>query len=103
MVEVSMRVVLSRAARREHDDAGDWYESKQAGLGVRFSDAVQGVLDRIAQAPESYAESPDVAGVREAPLSGWPHCVYHRVESDRVLVLAVFHTSRDPSEWQKRG
>ena len=34
---------------------------------------------------------------------GFPYCVYYREEPGRVLVLAVFHTSRDPTVWQSRS
>ncbi len=43
-----------------------------------------------------------MAGVREAPVAGWPYCIYYQVHSDHVMVLAVFDTSRDPSVWQSR-
>ena len=35
-------------------------------------------------------------------MTGYPYCVYYRIEEDRVLVLAVFHTARDPAIWQNR-
>jgi plasmid stabilization system protein ParE len=61
---------------------------------------VQRVLDTIANNPERY---PEVSGdVREAPVSRFPYGVYYRVKPDRVVVIAVFHASRDPAVWQGR-
>jgi plasmid stabilization system protein ParE len=62
---------------------------------------VQKVLDTIAANPERYPLVSD--DVREALVSRFPYCVYYRVKPDRVVVIAVFHTSRDPSVWQGRA
>jgi plasmid stabilization system protein ParE len=41
--------------------------------------------------------------VREAIVSGFPYCVYYVEEPNQVVVLAVFHTARNPSIWQGRA
>ena len=98
---MSLPVIFRRVARIEFDDAADWYEARQAGLGAKFTAAVMQVLDRIAAQADFY---PQVYGdVREALVRGFPYCVYCRVESESLLVLAVFHTARDPSTWQGRA
>jgi toxin ParE1/3/4 len=94
-------VVFRRAARAEFDDAADWYEARQAGLGARFTAAVQQVLDRVAAQPDRYPQV--YGGVREAIVPRFPYCVYYRDEPGQVLVLSVFHTARDPSVWQGRA
>ena len=37
--------------RREFDNAIDYYEMQQPGLGVRFANAVQRVFDHLAKLP----------------------------------------------------
>ncbi len=98
---MSLPIVFRRAARAEFDDAADWYEQRRAGLGAAFTAAVQRVLDQIAAQPDFYPQV--YQDVREAQVSGYPHCVYCREESGRVVVLSVFHTARDPSIWQGRA
>jgi toxin ParE1/3/4 len=98
---MSLPVILRRLAQAEFDDAADWYEARRAGRGAAFTAAVRQVLTTIASQPEAY---PEVHGdVREAPVPGFPYAVYYRSESGQVTVLAVFHTSRDPGEWQRRA
>src|SRR5262249_3661795 len=98
---MSLPVRLRRAAQSEYDEAADWYESRRAGLGVRFVAALQQIIQAIADQPDRY---PEVwPGVREAPVSGWPYCVYYQVHDDHVMVIAVFHSARDPSVWQGRA
>jgi plasmid stabilization system protein ParE len=98
---MTKRVVLRRAARAEFDEAGDWYERRQAGLGVAFATAVQEVFDRIAAQPQLHAIV--LRDIRRAVVRGFPYCVYYRERPSTVVVLSVFHTSRDPSVWRGRN
>jgi toxin ParE1/3/4 len=93
-------VVLRQAARAEFDAAGDWYERKRAGLGATFTAAVERVFDQIGVQPQSHAVV--VRDVRRAVVRGFPYCVYYRERPSTIVVLAVFHTSRDPSGWRSR-
>jgi hypothetical protein len=43
------QVVFRQQARREFDQAGDWYEKERAGLGLEFLVEIQGLIDRINQ------------------------------------------------------
>ncbi len=97
---MSLPLVFRSAAQAEFDDAAVWYESQQPGLGGDFVAEAQQVLGTIAGQPDRY---PVVFGdVREAPVSRFPYCLYYRAKLDRVVIIAVFHTSRDPSVWQGR-
>jgi toxin ParE1/3/4 len=98
---VSLPVALREAAEKEFDEAFDWYEEQDAGVGVRFAAAVQRVFDRIGDFPEA---APVVfADVRKAVVRKFPYCVFYRPHADRVEVIAVFHTSRDPAIGQRRA
>jgi plasmid stabilization system protein ParE len=90
------QLVLLPEAREEFDAAVDWYEERRAGLGTRFTLAVDAVLDRISKNPKMPATVLEDA--RKAVVRGFPYCVYYREEGENVIVLAVFHTSRDPAE-----
>ncbi|SRR5260370_14926503 len=98
---MSLSLVFRNAAQAEFDGAALWYEARCAGLGTHFVAEVQRVLDTIMNQPDRY---PVVYGdVREAAVRRFPYCVYYRAKADRVVVIAVFHTSRDPAVWQARS
>ena len=40
--------------------------------------------------------------VRRSFIHQFPYAVFYRVEEDRVVVIAVMHTRRDPGRWQSR-
>lgn len=98
---MSVPVVLTRIAQREYDDARDWYALQAPGLGDRFRAEVDAVLTQIGATPLRYAVAYQTA--REAILSVFPYAVYFRDEGNRVVVISVFHTSRDPAVWQSRA
>lgn len=97
---MSLPVVLRPAARQEYDDAVNYYEAHRAGLGVRFVARVNEVLTRIGNSPKMHGIVRD--NVHRAVVTKFPYCVYYRELTDRVEVISVFHTSRDPAEWESR-
>ncbi len=97
---MSLPVVLREEAEQEFDEAFDYYEARRTGLGVDFVEEVQQVLDRIAVLPRLHAVV--LADIRKAVVRRFPYCVFYRCEDDRIEVVAVFHSSRDPSVWQRR-
>ncbi|UUO16458.1 MULTISPECIES: hypothetical protein [Aphanizomenonaceae] len=48
-------LVFRPEVREELNDAYNWYQSQQTGLGDEFLDCVDNMLNRICQMPESYA------------------------------------------------
>lgn len=94
-------VIVSRAARREFDEAFDWYERMEPGLGVEFENAVRAVMDRIAHNPEMHALVHK--DIRKFVMKRFPYSVYYRVENEHIVVLSVFHAKRDPRIWQSRN
>ena len=87
-------------ARREFDDARDWYEQRQKGLGQRFEAVVHAKLLSIREHPELYAVSHN--GLREASVGKFPYTIYFRVDIDEIIIASVFHNSRNPEVWQSR-
>lgn len=91
---------LRREAQKEYDEAAEWYEDRRKGLGLRYLFALQKMLHRIIESPDSF---PVVfEDVREAVMRKWPYAIYFQVKDEYVLVLAIFHASREPIQWQNR-
>jgi plasmid stabilization system protein ParE len=98
---MSLPVVLRDEAQAEFDEAFDYYERQRPGLGVDFVARVQEVFDRIAANPQMHGVV--FADIRKAVVRRFPYCVFYRADPTRVEVIAVFHSSRDPSIWQGRA
>jgi hypothetical protein len=91
--------VLARA-RRELEQAGDWYDRERLGLGRTFTSAVEVLFARIAHQPLSF---PLVGTVtRRARVSPYSYSVLFVVERETVLVTGIIHNHRGPNTWQSR-
>ena len=98
---MTYRVVFRRAAQREIDDAALWYEERRVGLGAEFAAEVDRAVDSIAQNPSRFPiMHRDLRCIR---VRRFPYSVFFRVESARVVILAVFHVRRSPLIWQGRA
>lgn len=93
--------VLRRVAEREFDDSIAWYNKEREGLGQEFRAAIEHCFQRITENPELFTK---VRGeVRRAVVLGRFHFVIHfLIEKNRVVILSVFHTSRDPGQLKHR-
>jgi len=93
-------LVLRRVEEREFGDAVAWYEGEREGLGRKFRAAIEEYLQRIADDPEMF---PEVRGeVRRAVVRRFPFVIHFRIEQKRIVILSVFHTSRDPKQVESR-
>ena len=93
-------VVFRRQARLEFDDAGDWYEKERPALGMEFQAEIQLLIQRIASNPEPFPMLH--RDVRKAVARRFPYCIYFRERNQYIVVLAVFHSARNPAVWQQR-
>ena len=97
---MSLPVAFLPEAREEFDSAIEWYENRKKGLGVAFRRAIDQVVERIAANPRIHAIV--YQDVRKAVVRRFPYCVFYREDAGKLVVLSVFHTSRDPGEWYRR-
>ena len=97
---MSLPVTFRWQAKQDLDEAVEWYERQRVGLGRRFQNRVEEVLERISRSPETHGRV--YRDVRCANVRRFPYGVYYRVEPDSLVVVAVFHARRDPRAWQRR-
>ena len=93
-------IIFTLAAREELIEAQDWYEGEAPGLGRRFLLAIDSVVHRMSVRPREF---PVVfKNVRRALLRGFPYSLFFVVEDETLFVIACFHASRNPLQWQER-
>jgi len=88
------------AARREFLSEIVRYNQVQAGLGARFTAAVEEAAARALAFP--LAGSPAAADTRRVFLQGFPFCVIYRAIPAGIVLFAVAHQSRRPGYWESR-
>ncbi|CAG1002156.1 hypothetical protein MTYP_02982 [Methylophilaceae bacterium] len=94
------QIVFRHQARRELDEAGDWYEQERIGLGLEFFAEIERLLNRVTSNPEQFPIL--YRGTRKAVARRFPYCVYFRERNQHIVVLAVFHSARNPEAWKSR-
>lgn len=85
----------------EVDDAYRWYEKKQEGLGEEFLLALENAYVQILTMPKAHQIAQE--DIRRFVIRRFPFCIYYRILSDQVQVLAVHHSKRNPNRWQSRA
>ena len=95
-----MRVTLRPEARAEVLAAREWYDYQVPGLGRDFALAVDRAIESIRLHPDAYQAIE--ADCRRILLKRFPYSLIYRVDPDNLLVVAVFHHSREPGFWQER-
>jgi plasmid stabilization system protein ParE len=98
---MSLPVIFRSIARLELDEAVGWYERRKSGLGIELKEAVDLMLARIAETPGRFR--PVRGEVRRALLRRFPYAIYFLPEPHAIVVLAVFHTKRDPKHLEGRS
>ena len=92
-------------ARDDAVSAARWYEERQTGLGNEFLDALEQVLNRIQQSPDSFPAwdlSGGLGDVRQFLLARFPYVVVFRFTTEETLVVAIGHARRHPRNWIQR-
>ena len=95
-----VQVAFSRAARAEFSEAAAWYGAQRQDLGIAFITEIDRCVALAVEQPQLYAVIHK--GIRRVVVERFPYSVYFRVEARRIVVLAVFHSSRDPGIWKRR-
>lgn len=94
-------VFYQERAITEIQEAFDWYETQQPGLGYRFVDAVDETAEIISAYP--FASPVKRRNMREALVAPFPHIMIYKVDAAAIYVLAVFSARKSPEgKYRKR-
>jgi len=97
---MSWTIRFDPEAEIELERSAFWYQAQRIGLELRFLDAIDDTLVSILFAPRGYQVI--FGKFRQAPVKGFPFVVVYALVKDVILVVSVFHTSRDPKRKMKR-
>lgn len=95
-----MRYEFHPAAELELCEAASRYESEVRGLGFRFADEVERVIQLLLEHPELGSRLDD--DLHHFVLRKFPFSVVYAVASELVYIVAVAHGSREPEYWRPR-
>jgi len=93
---MSYNLIVTTVAEQQTDDACNYYEEQQAGLAERFLSELYDTYLKIADHPEYYGIISPNDELRDIKLHSFPYVVIYEIQSNDVIVIAVFNTYRKP-------
>jgi toxin ParE1/3/4 len=93
-------IELRSKAVKEIEEAWRWYEDRRERLGDEFVLCVEESLEKISNNPQLY---PVIHNrIRRAMIQRFPYGILYFIEKDEIIVVGVFHSSRNPKQWKNR-
>jgi plasmid stabilization system protein ParE len=95
-----MTFVFHPLAQAELQDALDYYEQQQPGLGLEFLEEAYATIQRILQFPTAWPEAS--SRTRRCLTNRFPFGVIYQLRESDILIIAVMHHRRKPAYWADR-
>ncbi len=87
--------IILPLAKQDIKEAAKWYNDRQLGLGIRFTEHVRKKVKFISQNPKAVAIRYD--NIRASVLDVFPYMVHFTVDDKKMIIVisAVLSTHRD--------
>jgi len=97
-----MKVEILELAKEELEDAVQYYNLQQVGLGTRFKNEIKKAIKRISLHPKLYPKVKD--NIRRCILHTFPYSIFYVLfeEENFILILSIAHQHRKPFYWVNR-
>jgi len=87
-------------AEAELNQAVEYYEECQTGLGLAFASEVLAAIKRTIQYPEACSKVS--RNTRRCLISRFPYGIISQIKSSQLRIIAVAHLNRKPDYWKQR-
>lgn len=95
-----MKATILQQAYQELEDAVDYYEEEQDGLGLRMMEEVDHHVEWMLKNPE--VSRLREGGYRRVNLKSFPYYIAYMIHKEELWILAIAHGYRKPEYWIKR-
>lgn len=93
-------LVISDEASFDIIDSFNWYEAISESIAGKFEKEIESHLLLIRSNPNHFQLK--YKSVRILFLKKFPFGIHYVIDNDFIKVIAVFHTSRNPMNWDER-
>jgi len=95
-----VRFYFHPLADKEFDQAVQYYENCQAGLGIEFAEEVYAAIGRITRYPDAWSKMS--RNTRRCLLNRFPYGVIFQLKSGMLRIISVANLHRRPGYWRDR-
>ena len=97
---MKQKLILRQEAEQDLAESHAWYEERVPGLGADFLASVEQALKSVQENPSQFPLI--YRDIRRALIRRFPYGVFFAFSDQRISVLAVMHTAREPGKWRRR-
>lgn len=90
---MTQKIIVQPEAIKEANDAFNWYEDRQPGLGDEFYRELDRCFEFVQEHPDFHRVF--YRTIRKRKLGRFPYLVFFRADAGEINVVAIFHASRD--------
>ena len=94
------KIIIRPQALNDIEESFNWYEARLEGLGQKFIKTVDGKLLSIQSNLLKYPKKHK--NIRIALIEGFPFVIHFLNEDDCLIIISIYHTSRNPKKFLKR-
>ncbi|MFV8344987.1 MULTISPECIES: type II toxin-antitoxin system RelE/ParE family toxin [Flavobacterium] len=95
------KIVIVEEAKLDFKTTLDWYKSIQPKLGERFTKSFRESLKIIKLNPLLFQIRYD--NTRVALIENFPYLIHFNSYNNKIVIKAIFHTSRNTEIWIERN
>ena len=95
-----MKYSFHPSAEKELNDAVDYYNGCQSGLGSEFAKEIHLTIQNILSFPDAW--TPLSSNTRRCLTSRFPYGVVYQTTDEEIFVIAVMQLNKEPEYWKSR-
>ena len=95
-----MTVRFLKGVKQELAKAEAWYAKVDEDLAADFYLKITLAVAEILNHPTRFPK--DQTGVHRFLVDRFPYGILYKIEKNKIVVVAIMHTSRRPGYWRKR-
>jgi len=87
-------------ARKEFNEAIEYYNECQQNLGLEFAKEVYNSIQLILSFPSAW--SPFSRSTRRCMINRFPYGIIYQQNKDEIHIIAVMQLNKEPTYWHER-
>lgn len=96
-----MKVIILQQAIEELNDAVEYYEDKQSGLGLKLKEEIETHVNWIVHNPDVPRKRANC--IQKSQSENFPYYIAYTIKSEVLWILAISHGYRKPQHWIERS
>ena len=94
------KISFTKEALFDFEDILLWYEEQRIGLSYDFELCFEAGLSEVSRNPDNFQKR--YKDIRIRFIFRFPYGIHYVVKENKIIIIAIFHTSRTPKNWTKR-